>query len=59
MRQALGVALGVGLLVGLVCYQLPESASAAVAGVGAACTAVAAQVGTWLTRAARRLGLLS
>lgn len=59
VRQALGVALGVGLLVGLVCYQLPESASAAVAGVGAACTAVAVQVGTWLKRAARRLGLLS
>ena len=59
VRQALGVALGVGLLVGLVCYQLPESASAAVAGAGAACTAVAVQVGNWLKRAARRLGLLS
>ena len=59
VRQALGVALGVGLLVGLVCYQLPESASAAVAGVGAACSAVAVQVGNWLARAARRLGLVS
>ena len=59
VRQALGVALGVGLVVGLACYQLPESASAAVAGAGAACTAIAVQVGTWLRRAARRLGLVS
>ncbi len=59
VRRALGVALGAGLLIGLVCYQLPESASAAVAGVGAACTTVAVQMGTWLKRAARRLGLLN
>lgn len=59
VRRALGVALGVGLLIGLACYQMPESASAAVAGIGAACTTVAVQMGTWLKRAARRLGLLS
>lgn len=59
VRRALGVALGVGLLIGLVCYQMPESVSAAVAGVGAACTTVAVQMGTWLKRAARRLGLLN
>jgi hypothetical protein len=59
VRQVLGAALGVGLLVGLVCYQLPESASAAVAGIGAAGTALAVQIGTWLKRAVRRLGLVS
>jgi hypothetical protein len=59
VRKALGVALGAGLLIGLVCYQLPESASAAVAGIGAACTTAFAQTGVWLRRAARRVGLLS
>ena len=58
MRRALTVALGVGLLVALVCYQMPESVSAAVAGIGAAATAVFAQAGAWLRRAARRVGLL-
>ena len=59
VRRALTVALGVGLLVALVCYQMPESVSAAVAGIGAAATAVFAQAGAWLRRAARRVGLLS
>ena len=59
VRRALTVALGVGLLVALVCYQMPESVSAAVAGIGAAATAVLAQAGAWLKRAARRVGLLN
>ncbi|MBP3957840.1 hypothetical protein J8F10_21515 [Gemmata sp. G18] len=59
VRRALTVAIGVGLVVALVCSQVPESASAAVAGIGAACTTVAVQVGAWLKRAARRLGLVT
>ena len=58
VRRVLGVTLGLGVLVALVCYQMPESASAIVAGVGAAATAAFAQVGAWLHRAARRVGLL-
>lgn len=38
---------------------LPESVSAVVAGLGVAGTAVAVQIGAWLKRAARRLGLLN
>ena len=59
VRRALTVALGVGLLAALACYQMPEAASAAVAGIGAAATTVFAQVGAWLHRAARCVGLLS
>ncbi len=59
VRRALTVALGVGLLVALACYQMPESVSAAVAGIGAATTATFVQAGAWLRRAARRVGLLS
>lgn len=59
VRRAVGIALGVGVLVALVCYQMPESLSAAVAGVGAAASALFTQVGAWLHRAARRVGLLS
>ena len=58
VRRALTVALGVGLLVALACYQMPEAASAAVAGIGAAATTVFAQAGAWLRRAGRRVGLL-
>lgn len=59
VRRALTVALGVGLVVALACYQMPEAASAAVAGIGAATTTVFAQAGAWLRRAARRVGLLN
>ena len=59
VRRVLGVTLGVGVLVALVCYQMPESASAVVAGVGAAVSAAFAQIGAWLHRVARRVGLLS
>jgi hypothetical protein len=59
VRRVLGVTLGVGVLVALVCYQMPESVSATVAGIGAAASALFTQVGAWLHRAARRIGLLS
>ena len=59
VRRALTVALGVGLLVALACYQMPEAASASVAGIGAAATTVFAQAGAWFRRAGRRVGLLN
>jgi hypothetical protein len=59
VRRVAGIALGVGLVVALACCQMPETMSAAVAGVGAATSAVLAQIGGWLHRAARRVGLLS
>jgi hypothetical protein len=52
------VGLGVGLVVGVACLLVPQTTAAVVGGAGAACTAVSVQVGNWLTRAARRLGLL-
>jgi hypothetical protein len=59
VRRIALVGLGVGLLVGVACLVLPQTTAAVVSGVGATCTAVSAQVGNWLTRAARRVGLLS
>jgi hypothetical protein len=59
VRRALGVALGVGVLVALACSQAPETVSAAVAGIGATCTTAFAQIGSWLRRAARRVGIVN
>jgi hypothetical protein len=59
VRRVLVVGLCVGLVVGLATLALPQTTAAVVSGIGAACTAVSAQVGNWLTRAARRVGLLS
>jgi hypothetical protein len=59
VRRVAGVALGVGFLVALACCQMPETMSATVAGIGAAAGTVFAQVGAWMHRAARRVGLLS
>jgi hypothetical protein len=59
VRRVVLVGLGVGLLVGVACLALPQTTAAVVSGVGAACTSVAVQTGQWLTRAARRVGLLS
>jgi hypothetical protein len=59
VRRIVLVGLGVGLLVGVACLVVPQTTAAAVGGLGAACTAVSAQVGNWLTRAARRVGLLT
>jgi hypothetical protein len=57
-RMAL-VGLGLGLVVGVTCLLVPQTTAAVVSGAGAACTSVAVQTGQWLTRAARRVGLLS
>jgi hypothetical protein len=59
VRRIALVGLGVGLLVGVACLVLPQSVAATVSGAGAACSAVAVQTGNWLTRAARRVGILS
>ncbi len=49
----------VGLVVGVVCLVMPQTAAAAVSAVSAAATTVAVQTGSWLKRAARRFGLVS
>lgn len=53
------VAVGVGLVVGLTCLLVPQTAAAAVGGIGAAFTAVGVQTGHWLKKAARRFGLMA
>ena len=59
VRKVVLVGLGVGLVVGVACLVMPQTAAAVVGGVGAAGTSIAVQTGNWLTRAARRVGLLS
>jgi hypothetical protein len=59
VRKVVLVGLGVGLVVGVACLVVPQTAAAVVSGAGAACTSIAVQTGNWLTRAARRVGLLS
>jgi hypothetical protein len=59
VRKVVLVGLGVGLMVGVACLVVPQTAAAVVGGAGAACTSVAVQTGNWLTRSARRVGLLS
>ncbi len=49
----------VGLVVGVVCLVMPQTAAAAVSAVSVAATTVAVQTGSWLKRAARRFGLVS
>jgi hypothetical protein len=59
LRRVALVGLGVGLLVGTACLVMPQTTAAVIGGLGAAGTAVSVQVGNWLTRAARRVGLMS
>lgn len=59
LRLILIVGAVVGVAVGLISYLCPHSVSVVVGAVGAACTAVAAQVGSWLRRSARMFGLLA
>ncbi len=59
VRQISFIALGVGLVVGLSCLLAPHAVAAAVGAASAASTAVAVQTGSWLKRAARRLGMLA
>ncbi len=57
VREISVVAVGVGMVVGLSCLLIPHEIAAVVGGVGAASTAFAMQIGSWLKRAARRVGL--
>lgn len=50
VRRILTVAVGVGLFAAAVCYLCPHWVSAVIGGAGAACTAAAVQVGSWLRR---------
>jgi hypothetical protein len=59
VRKIVLVGLGVGLVVGAAGLVVPQTVAAVVSGAGAACTSIAVQTGNWLTRAARRVGLLS
>jgi hypothetical protein len=58
-RRILLVGLGVGAVAGVACLVMPQTLAAVVTAVTTAATAVAVQAGTWLKRAARRVGLLS
>jgi len=53
------VALGLGVVVGVSCLLVPQTAAAVVGGVGAAFTAVGVQTGHWLKNAASRLGFMT
>jgi len=50
VRRIVTVAVGVGLFTAAVCYLCPHWLSAVIGGAGAACTATAVQVGSWLRR---------
>jgi len=50
VRRIVTVAVGVGLVAAAVCYLCPHWLSAVIGGAGAACTAAAVQVGSWLRR---------
>ena len=52
------VAVGVGVLVAVASYVVPHPVAAVVGGVGATVTAAAVQVGGWVRRSARSLGLV-
>jgi hypothetical protein len=58
-RRILLVGLGVGSVVGVACLVMPQMTSAIVSGIGATCGAISVQVGNWLTRTTRRLGLVT
>jgi len=53
------VAFGVGVMVGVACLMVPQTAAAVVGGAGAAFTAVGVQTGHWLKKAARRFGFMT
>lgn len=57
VKKVLLVGTGVGVAVGAVSYLCPHGLSAAIAGAGAACTAVAAQAAVWVRRSLAVFGL--
>ena len=56
VRKFLAVGAGLGVAVGVAAYLCPHGLSAVVGGVGAMCTAVGVQVGTWVRRSTGWLG---
>jgi len=52
------VAVGVGVAVAAASYLVPHPVAAVVSGIGATVTAAAVQVGGWVRRSARSLGLV-
>ena len=59
VRLMFVVALLIGVTVGLTCLLLPNSVAAGVSAVCSASTTIAVQVGIWLKRAARKVGLVT
>ena len=57
LKRVLLTGAVIGAAVGVACYLAPHGVASAVSGVGAAVTAVAAQVGGWFRRATRVLGV--
>lgn len=57
LRRFLAVAASVGVAVAVAAYACPHAVSAAIGGVGAACTAVGVQLGNWLRKSAGVFGL--
>ena len=57
VKKVLLVGTGVGVAVGAASYLCPHGLSAAIAGAGAACTAVAAQAAVWVRRSLAAFGL--
>jgi hypothetical protein len=59
VRRILVTTLGVGVVVAVICYLVPQEVAAGLSGVSAAFTTLAVQTGNWLNRAARRFGLVT
>ncbi len=59
VQKIVVAALMVGIVVTTVCLVVPETLGAAIGGVSAATTTVCVQVGGWLRRVARRVGLVT
>lgn len=57
LKKVLLIGTGVGVAAGVLSYVCPHGLSAVIAGVGAACTAVAAQAAVWVRRSLAVLGL--
>jgi hypothetical protein len=56
MSRFVTVAFGACVVVAILSYALPHTASAIISGIGGACTAMCVQVGVWFKRYATALG---
>lgn len=57
LKKVVLIGTGVGVAAGVLSYACPHGLSAVIAGVGAACTAVAAQAAVWVRRSLAVFGL--